>query len=297
MRVLEIIQAYPEIFDTNPNNTYDEEEAIRIIASMVHKGDTSQKNIIQIRQRHLAIQNLIQMGFLETAVEMAEDLIAMAQKAKQFNIVQELCHFLISHSLMIGNPKSVLLYKNLFDKIQSNIALEHETILLSGTAILNQNKVSAIPPAKLTVLLASIKKNMLMDPVWYHYYFFQFRALLCSKDELVKIYKQAIEYFQNLYFKHDYFSNFFLRKLILFYLENKTPEKAEKEITSVEIGSVFWYEIYLEYAQYLLSVEDLKAHDICLLTMNDSAFVSLPPELKEKWRTVYKKAVRLLLDS
>jgi len=297
MRVLKIIQTNPEVFNTDPTKNYTEQEAIRLIASLDPQGNSIQSNEIEIRQTHLAIQNLVSLGFIETAVNMAIDLIPKAQSSQNLLVIQDLCQLLISHYFKIDTPESVLNFKRLFDKVHSIVALEHETLLLCGRAILNQEKTPSTDLSKISVLLTSIKKKLHIDSTWYHYYYYQFRAILLNGEDLENLYLEAIDYFRKLHFKHGYFANIFLEKLIHYYLKLNNLEGVENILGTIEPGSIFWFKSYLTYTKELLNQKDLKANDTCTLTMNHSAFAELPHDLKEEWRSVYKATVKLLLNS
>ncbi len=296
MRVLKIIQANPEIFNTDQQKNYTEIEAIRKIASMESKGDKIQKTDFDIRQRHTAIGNLLSLGFVESAVELAISLIPEAEKAQQFKIAQDLCDTLITHYYYIQDLESASIYKKLYDKFNSNISYQHESLLLCAKAIHNHKKMSSIDHEGVEVLLESIKKKLPYDRLWYHYFYFYFRSMVLDGSDLENLYHKAITYFKNLNFRHQYFIDGFSEGLILHYLKNRDFEKAETHLDLLDEGSVSWFKNHLHYTIVLLEQKDIKSNDICMKTMNHPSFTNQSSDLKEEWRSTYKASVRLLLE-
>jgi len=297
MRVLKIIQANPEIFNTDQQKTYSEIEAIRKIASMESKGNKIQKNEFEIRQRHTAIGNLFSLGFVESAVELAILLIPEAEKAHQFKIAQDLCDTLITHYYHLQDLESVRIYKSLYDKFKSNISFEHESLLLCSKVIFNHKKIPFVDFEEIGVLLEAIKKKLPLDRLWYHFFYYYFKSMVLDEEELENLYNEAITYFENLNFRHPYFIDGFSEGLILYYLKKSAFEKVESQLDLLKEGSISWFNNHLHYATTLLNQKDIKSNDICVKTMNHPAYIDLSPTLKEEWKSVYKASVRLLLNN
>jgi len=297
MRVQKIIQANPEIFKTDRHKNYTEIEAILKIASVEGKGSQVQKTDFELRQTHLAICNLMNLGFRTAAVKLAVELITKAELAQRFRIAQDLCEILITHFAQIGDRKSVHTYKVLYDKFTSNISYEHQSMMLYGESIQNYNKEIPADIKEIKILIYSIEQKLPFDSLWYHYYYYQYSSLILYDEDLEQLFIEAITYFQNLHFKHSFFINFFTEGLIKFYVRNGQLNKADPYLRSLEPGSLPWYNSYLLYVDVLLEQNDIRSNDICILTMNHENFVELPAELKEKWKIVYKASVRLLLDN
>ncbi len=297
MRVLKIIQANPEIFDVDQDINYAEIDAIRKIASMECKGNKIQKQGFEIRQTHIAICNLMTLGYVEAAMELTIKLIPKAELTQQYKIAQDLCDILITHFYQIDDLDSVKIYKTLYDKFSSNISFEHESMLLCAKAIHSHRKIT--PPINLNevkILLGAIKKKLPFDSLWYYYYYYQFKSIILKGEDLEKLYHEAIAYFKDLHFNHKSFTIIFSERLIMYYLKNNYFEKAEKYLKLLDVGSISWFKSYLLYANELLKLNDIKSNDICILAMNHPIFIDLPMNLKKEWRIVYKASIRLLLE-
>lgn len=300
MCVLKIIQADTELFGSDPKKQYSEVEAIRLIASMRCKGNEIQNEVIVLRQTHTAICNLISLGYNEAAVKLAIKLIPKAELAQQFNIAQDLCYKLIAHYYHIEDVKSANIYLSLYGKYTLNMSYEHETMVLCNKTILNYKKLDAkdlVNVGEINVLLEAIEKKLPFDVTMYHYYYYQYKSLTLEGKDLEQLYLDAIAYFKNLHHKHYSFSDEFLGRLIVFYLDINDLEKAERYLNELDSGSTLWFRNYLTYTNTLLNQNDLKSNDVCNVIMNHPFFANLPTELKDKWKVTYKATVNLLLDT
>lgn len=297
MRVPKIIQANPEIFDLDQNRNYTDIEAIRNVASMECKGNKIQQQEFEIRQTHTAIGNLLSLGYIEEAIELAVDILPKAEYAQQYKIALDLCDTLINYYYQVDDLDSVDKYKTLYDKFSSSISYEHETMLLLGSAAQNQKKLKPLDLSEVQILLAAVEQKLPYDSSLYHYYFYLFKSFTLDGDKLEKLYLEAIDYFKELYHNHTSLSGIFREKLIAHYLHHNFLVQAEKHLQQHEAGSIPWFRSYFAYTQKLISLNDLKSNDICIMTMNHPNFINLPNDLKEQWRVVYKASVRQLLDS
>lgn len=296
MRVQKIIQAHPDIFNVEQNAVLSEIEAIQKIASMDCHGNELQKENFRIRQTHLAICNLLSLGFRATAVELAIELIPKAEIEQNYKVAQDLCGHLIAHFYQLRDLESVHLYKSLYDLFTLNIANEHSSMLLFGTAIYNHQTVVEVDVEEVKTLITLIEQNLPFDPLWYRYYYFQFNAFLKDGEDLELLYLAAIDYFENLHLNHPSFILPFYNGLIKYYLDKGALEKTENLLSFLEPGSVPWFSYYLLLVKAHLNKGDIKSNDICIVTMNHSKFTDLPVDLKEEWKMAYKASVRLLLD-
>ena len=296
MRVQKIIQAYPNIFNVEQNADYSEMEAILKVASMDCLGNELQKEDFRIRQTHAAICNLLSLGFRTVAVELAIELIPKAEIAQNYVVAQDLCSHLIAHFYQLGDLDSVHLYRSLYDLFTLNIANEHSSMLLFGTAIHNHQTIKEVDTEEVTTLINLIKQNLPFDPLWYRYYYFQFSSFLKDGTALEQVYLAAFDYFENLHLRHTSFIIPFYEGLLKYYLTANEVEKAENLVSFLEPGSISWFKNYLLLVKALLEKSDIKSNDLCILTMNHPNFIELPGHLKEEWKFVYKASVRVLLD-
>jgi len=300
MRVIKIIQANPELFGSDPNKQYNELEAIRLVASMQCKGNDIQNEAFELRQTHAAICNLMSLGFNNAAVSLAKKLIPHAELAQQFGIALDLCHKLIAHYYHIDDIESANIYQSLYDKFSVNISNEHETMLLCNKTIKNYKKLErqqSINPIELDILVEAVEKKLPFDVTWFHYYYYHYKSLILEGKELELLYLDALAYFDKLHYEHDSFSEVFLERLVIYYLDNYDLKLAEKYLHELNSGSNTWYRTYLAYTQLLLNQNDLKSNDICNFVMNHQTFVNLQSPLKDKWKSAYKASIKLLLGN
>jgi hypothetical protein len=297
MRVLKIIQANPTFFKVDQNAKYSDLEAIRVIASLEGREDEVQFSAFDIRQTFTAILNLVDLGYLEEAIELAITLIPKAELAQEYRIAQDLCKTIITYFLLLDDLESVHLYQSLYDKLSVIVYNQYESINLFGRAlsILKKN----VPSEHLDVenLLNLLEKKISPSNPWYHYYYFQFKSLIMKDEYLERLYIDSIDFFNGHSFNHPFFVHFFTEALILFYLRTNSLEKVNHYLNSLVPGSIFWFRGNLSYAKKLLHQNDIKSIDICHSTMNHPLFSELNLNLKKEWRLVYKRSVSLLPDN
>lgn len=300
MRVLKIVKANHDLFGSEQNKQYTEKEAIRIVASMKPKGNKIQDHTFEIRQAHSAICNLLSLGFNEDAIELAKKLIPKAELTQQYYIAQDLCHKLIAHFYFIDDIESVNIYQSLYNRFTLNVSYEHEAMLLCNKTIHNFMKLGDYKPAnpeELNKLIEEVEKKLPFDNTWYHYYYFLYKSLSLEGKSLEQLYLSAYAYFDNLHYNHKDFSEVFLERLIMYYLDANELENIEKNITLLSPGSMAWFRTNYAYTQILINQNDLKSNDICEIVMNHPKFTNIHATLKDKWKAIYKMVISLLLDS
>lgn len=226
MRVLKIIQANPEVFNIDPDKNYTEQEAIRVVASMNCPGNDIQKENFEIRQTHTAICNLIDLGFINTSIELATQLISRAEKSQNYKIALDLCDRLIPFFYNERNLSAVNMYKTLYHKYAMILVNEHESKLLFGRTILDNIPFLSIGKNELASLSTAINKKLPFDSLWYHYYQYQCKSLILEDGGQEKNYLEAIHYFEHLPVQHNLFVRIFSNKLIRYYKEKNEFEKA-----------------------------------------------------------------------
>lgn len=296
MRVQKIILANPQVFQFDVSTIHSEMDAIQRIASMSCPEDLHLDVTFKIRQTFLAIYNLLALGFKTLAIDLAIDLVEEAETSHNYKIALDLCDLLIIHYIQIDDPSSIRTYKLLYDKFAQIVSNEHETTLLYWEVIENYSKVAFQGEKEIDSLVNAFLLRKPYDPINAPYYFYRLKAVLLQGKELEDLYLKAIEYFTALFGKHDTFIAFFKQQLIQYYLNHNEFQKADSLLKTIESGSIFWFKTYLVYAKALLKKRDLYVNDICLLIMEHPNYRTLPTDLKEACKSVYKASIRLLLE-
>ncbi len=289
------------VFNVDRNKNHSEIEAIRIVASMECKGNKIQIENFEIRQSYIATCNLLSLGFRESSIELAVDLISRAEWFQQYRIAQDLCDKLITHYYQFGSLESVKKYKDLHDRFTLILSCEHESKLLYGEAVYNYQHIIPIDIKKIMSLLEAIKLKLPVDSLWYHYYYYQCKTLMYSGVELEELYIEAIQYFENLYFNHTNFISYFKDELIKHYLSNGHFEKAlllvEQEKEKYEPGTIRWFRNSLSFVRVLLKMNNPKSKEICNMAMNHSKYSELPEDIKTEWEVAYKASIKIKSNS
>ena len=301
MGVAQIVNENAEVFDLVKDKNYTEIEAVREVASLECKGNQIQKENFEIRQTHTAICNLISLGYRETAIQKAIDLIPKAEWYQQYKIAQDLCDRLITHYYQYGDMESVTKFKTLYDKFTNIISCEHEAKLLYGQAVYNYRHILPIDVKSLMKLLEAIKLKLPVDSMWYHYYYYQCKTLLYEGEELEKLYLEAIDYFENLYINHTNYISYFTDELIKHYLENDHLEKAlllvQKQSDKFEAGTIRWFRNSQSFANVLIKLNDPKSLKICERVMEHPKYNELPNDKKKEWDVAYKASIKIRAGS
>jgi len=299
--ILKVIQSNPVLFNVSTNKKYSEIEAIRLVASHVCNGDKVQIENFEIRQSYIAICNLISLGFRESAIEQATELISRAEWFQQYKIAQDLCDKLITHHYQYGIMESVTKYKTLYDRFALILSCEHESKLLYGQAIYNYKHIVPIDVKTIMGLLEAIKSKLPVDSLWYHYYYYQCKTLMYTGKDLENLYVEAIDYFENLYFNHTNFISYFTDCLIRHYLENNKLEKAlllvQKQTELFEPGTIRWFRNSLSYVNILLKTNNPKSEEVCKTVIDHPKFKELPDDRKVEWEIARKASINVRKNS
>ncbi len=301
MGVQKIIQANSEVFNVDKNKNRSEKEAIRIVAAMECEGNKIQIENFEIRQSYIAVCNLLSLGFRESSINLAIDLIARAEWFQQYRIAQDLCDKLITHYYLFGSLESVKKYKGLHDKYTLILSCEHESKLLYGEAVYNYQHLMPIDIEKIMKLLETIKQKLPVDSLWYHYYYYQCKTLMYSGAELEELYFEAIQYFENLYFNHTIFISMFKDELIKHYISSEYYEKAlslvQQETEKYEPGTIRWFRNSLSCVRVLLKMHNPKSKEICNMVMSNSKYSELPDDVKTEWDVANMASINITKNS
>lgn len=299
--VLDIIYKNPSIFNIDKSKNYREIDAIRLVASHECIGDSVQIENFEIRQSYISICNLISLGFRESAIELATELISRAEWFQQYKIAQDLCDKLITHHYQYGDMESVNKYKTLYDRYALILSCEHESKLLYGQAIYNYQHIVPIDVKALMGLLDAIKLKLPVDSLWYHYYYYQCKTLMYEGKDLENLYIEAIAYFENLYFSHTIFISIFSDKLIRFYLENDKLENAlllvQKQTELFEPGTIRWFRNSLSYVNILLKTNNPLSEEVCKTVLGHPKFKELPEDRKVEWEIANQASIKITKKS
>jgi len=297
MRVSKIIQANPEVFNTNPYKNYSKEEAVELIASMKYHAFGIQKKVFKLRQTYIAVCNLLDLGYRETAVELGIEAIAEAAALHEFGIAQELSAKLTQHFLQIDDEENIKRHKALFEKFSRTVKHHHKSLDLCAQILRNAQKLESVDENEVHALINLMQQYLPYDSIWYHYFYYRCKTLVQAGEEIEKTYKEGIEYFENLHHTHNLPSALLREGLILHYLKHEKMRKAEQQLLNIEKGTIPWFRAHLPYSSHLLAQQDLKSNDVCLLIMNHPNYTNIPKALKQNWKKVYKESVQLLLKS
>jgi len=297
MGVIKIIKENPEVFNSQAGKVYTEDEAIRLIASATSKGSDLQKSISLLRDNYQAVWRLVDFGFRKTAIEVAEELIPMAVWHQKFSIAQDLCEELETYYSSFGDYESMQKYGTLHERYKNIRDHEYKAKKMYNEVVYNYKRGISIDTDKVFSFLLQLKDKLPQDNLCYHHIFFECKSLVCKGEELERLYIEAIDYFESLYFNHSTYISVFIKHLIGYYISAGQPLKAkamiESKMDNYEEGSTPWFRFMLIYAQFLANQNDPTLLDVIKTVTSHAKYTQLPDDNHTEWNVIIEKAKEL----
>lgn len=293
MTAKSIVLSYPGVFGV-VSDELSEVEYLRIISGCQSKGSDIQKASFGINDHFSAMWKLFDLGFTKSGVNLAEKLIELSSSHHFYHIGAEVCKYLHRHYFKYEDMKTANYYDELFMVYHEMNLQEYQAQKLYLKVIYNDKHGLDVSRKDVKKSLELIKEKMKLDSCEYHYYYFQTLSIV-SKDESFKdICNKAIEYFQNLYFKHDAYVNIFRIKLTHYYIENKEFKLAKFQLSQilevVKNGSSRWFNaLYLKTDLLIKEGKFRKASNCLEKVLNHPNFDQRPKDHIEQWKILQKK--------
>jgi len=290
-----ILNEYPELFSLNGNN-YSEYESIRAILNCNSQGSRGQKSFFNLMEKYIAIKKLFALGLRESAVDACiNDVFDQAISQRDYHICQDIARLLYQHFKLYEDADTAAKYKNLRDTFSSLLKLEYETEDVYFELVNSQQLPLKIDQDSIDSRLEAIKSNLEairenfnFESSTYMYYYYLGKCLMGKSDEeSLEFILEGLEYFQDLYFKHEIYINtfrfyhtyYFFRKELFDVCLNK----AQEYFKYVKVGGPAWHK-YLDLMAkcHLAQDERLLAHQLAQTSKNHVSFKSLPKINRER---------------
>ncbi len=284
-----ILREYPDLFRLNGNN-YSEHESMRVILNCDSEGSKGQKVYFDLIEKYAAIKKLFGLGLREAAVEASiDDVFEMAIIQRDYHLCQDIARLLYLHYKLYENSETALKYKNLRDTFSNLLKLEYETEdvyfeLVSGQQLpfeLDEGDIDQRLKA-IKGNLDTIQENFNYESSIYKYYYYMGKCLMGKSDEeSLEFILEGLQYFENLYFKHDIYINTF-RFYHAYYFFRKglydvCISTAGKYFTDVKMGGPAWHKYLDLMAKCHLALNNIKeARKMAENSNNHESFKSLP---------------------
>ena len=295
MCVLKIIYSNSNIFNPDPTRTYSELDAIKLIAQLDNPNKPSHKEIFEYRLTYLAICNLNDLGFMETAYDMAKKLLGKTTSNDQYKMAQELCDIAFKYCFLQHDLPSANKYLTLYHKYSLSVSYDEQSLKLLTEVVNNYLTYNIIDKQKARTLRNAMMPVDNKDTLWHRFLHYQYNVILLNHTDPEKLLLEAIDYFDQFYHKHRPYSDYFTAVLVDYYFETGEIQAAENYLSRLEEGTLIWFKSNFSYVKNLLLFEDLRSNDICLEVMNHTNYIKLSSEEKAQWKEAYKMSVRLLL--
>ena len=239
MSVLKIIYKYPEVFNPLRKN-YTEEEAISLIASCPSKGNEFQKAYFIITDSYAAFRKLLKLGLRMPAIELGKNLLERSVYYQQYEVAALVSKQLCQHYYLFEDKETALKYNEKYELYRKIENLEYESEMLYNELIYDTTTTGSINKSHITMGLEGIKSKLVLDSCIYKYFYYQCNRLITTGEEHKNWCLEAIDYFENLYFRHEGFLNIF-RKILIRYYNNNAQYEASQAFLNHCFASVVLY--------------------------------------------------------
>jgi len=279
--------------DIQERHICTEQEAIKLLANYKSKGSNIQKISFEIHDQYIAICKLFKLGKRKPAVNLSENLLETAVYYQEYTIAAELTKYLVNHYAVFDSMVTSNEYMKLYEKYSSMADLEFRARQIFNKVCYNEEHHLETNKQEVEKALIQIQEIMLLDSFNYYCYYYKSKCLLSDGEELVRWATEAIEYFENQYFKHDSIISHFKSILINHYIDCDLNTKAyallNSAINKSAIGSYAWF-------KYMYSIIELLAKDGKLqeasqkfeLATNQDAFAGFSDDDKRYWEILRK---------
>lgn len=260
--VSKIIYTYRDIF--NPiHKHYTQEEAISLIASSSSKGNEFEKASFIITDSYSAFQKLLKLGLRNPAIELGINLLERSVWYQQYEVAALVSKYLCEHFYLFENKETALQYNEKYKLYRKIEDLEWESEMLYNELIHDTLTSGSINKVHILKSLEGIKQKLVLDSCLHKYYYFQCNSLITEGAEHKDWCLQAIDYFENLYFRHDGFLNIFRKNLIRYYNNNGEYEASQafldQCLPTVVLYSRPWFILMFYQIDLHIKTENIEA--------------------------------------
>lgn len=275
------------------NETFKEEDAIQLLLSNRKRGSNIQIISFQILDRYVAICKLFKRGLRKPAVKLTKELLEKSVYYQEYSISAELAKYLVNHAAQFDSKITSKKYMDLYEEYKSMADLEFKARQIFNTVYYNHEHHLDTDKNEIDNALLDIQKVMRLDSITYRAYYYQCKCLLSKGEEYLNWINEAIEYFENEYFKHDAYISHFKYKLIQNYINQDMVGEAfkilEEAISESVEGNYAWLKYMFSYIELLAKDGRLKeAGEKFEHATSQEIYHSLPEDDQQYWEVLRK---------
>lgn len=300
MGIFKIIHDNPQVFNTIKGKDYTEEEALILISSTESKGSELQKKMFNLRYKYNSVCTLIDLGYRETAINLAKTLLKELEYHQKYQMAQDICNRIIMHEVTFGSYSDALIYRELYDKFTLILQCEFDARMYYGQALHQYRTGQDIDVPGLMRQMDDIRDKQPFESLWCHYFYYQCSTLKYEGEDLEELYIEAIEYFDNVYVNHSQMKSIFVKYLVEHYLEFDQVIKAEsvfKKYFNYESGSIPWFRGEFIRAQFYYKISNSDSGiKLCQDIMNLEKYSELPEDKRTQWSSLLEKLKEMSRD-
>jgi len=258
------------------------------------KGSEIQKIRFGLIREYSAFQNLFMLGIYESAFKFGKKLYKKAVFYHDYKTALNTVETLIQYLVSFGSNKEVLRFNKIYKDVECIYKAEHESKLMFS-AVLDAEKNSSSPNSEneyFTNWLELAEQKLHIYSSDFHFFFYQIRLKLSKAEEYEYWCKEAIEYYDNLYFNHSAFSSIFHRRLVHHKFENgdygiDTLKLLQDVIGRTNQYSDAWYRYVHTLVKILLNHGDFnQAYQWISKVLNSKKFRYQPKDHRNEWQII-----------
>ena len=287
-----------EIYDQEPNSrtfisflkTF--EKKILKIASMAEsKGSDIQKIRFALLQDYSAFMRFEMLGLQLPKVELGKKLYKKAQYYHDYRTARNVLESMVQYYVSV-DQEMYKYYEEIFRKVDRICTLEHEIKLKFGDVRSLQNANGLIEEEKVSIRewCQNAESDLHKASSDYHCFYYKIRLKICE-DEMFEFWcNEAIDYFENLYFKHDAFISIFKKHLF-----DYRTRKGDISIELIQLVknlldktkkySVSWFRSSHSLVKVFMNRGDLsEAKKIINQVMASGRIKYIPQDIRNEWK-------------
>lgn len=287
--ILKAITDHPEAFKQKLGNDTSTDELLQIVYSANNIGTSIQQKLVTITKLYFGWTILVKLGLRSIAMPMGIQLLENFNWNHHYQYAADICNQLMIHYYMLGNGGEAEKYKRMFKEYNDIYSLEAEMESLYCRIIYKNDHGIELDKKAIIKDLKVLKSRLKFDSWRYHYYYFQCQCIINQGEEYEKWCLLGLDYFKKLYFKHEIYTNIFIKCLYTYYLTIEEYDKVKIQIRDIINetieGSQSWFRFkYIYIIALLNSTEFVKAQKEMTFCKSLKTFHNLSEAHQEEWQ-------------
>lgn len=286
--ILKAITDHPEAFNLKMHDDSSNDDLLQIIYSVKNNGTSIQQTLLDTTKLYFGWTVLVKLGLRSIAMPMGIQLLETRDWNHHYQYAADICNQLMKHYYILGKEEEAKRYERMFKEYTEIYFLEAEMESLYCQIIYKNDHGLEIDKKSILKDLKELESRLKFDSCRYHFYYYQCQCIINEGDQFEKWCLSGLEYFKKLYFKHEVYSNIFIKHLYTYYL---TIDKYTKVIDEIPTyinesinGSKSWFRLKYIYIVALWNTKEItKASKEMAYCQSFKKFSILSVTHQEEW--------------